>query len=110
MRVAPVGLWANRENTFELGSETAALTHGHPSGYLSAGFLALLIEEIVSGSSLEASVETAKAALVPQPGHEDVLNAVENSQIFAQSAGRNGDVSKLGQGWVAEEALAIALY
>jgi ADP-ribosylglycohydrolase len=49
MRVAPVGLAMHREHAFELGSQTAALTHGHPSGYLSAGFLAFLIEEIVAG-------------------------------------------------------------
>jgi hypothetical protein len=30
------------ERAFELGRETAALTHGHPSGYLSTGFLAFV--------------------------------------------------------------------
>lgn len=48
MRVAPVGLVARRGVAFELGCETAALTHGHPSGILSAGFLSLLIAEIVA--------------------------------------------------------------
>jgi ADP-ribosylglycohydrolase len=32
MRVAPVGLAVNRDDAFELGSQTAALTHGHSSG------------------------------------------------------------------------------
>ena len=37
MRAAPVGLVANEANVFRLGCETAAITHGHPSGYLAAG-------------------------------------------------------------------------
>ena len=110
MRVAPVGLLANRDRAFELGSQTAALTHGHSSGYLAAGFLALLIEEIVSGASLEEAINTAKADLIAQPGHEEVLKAVENAEALARLGGANGMVSKLGQGWVAEEALAIGLY
>jgi ADP-ribosylglycohydrolase len=108
MRVTPVGLVANRDRAFELGSETAALTHGHPSGYLAAGFLALLIEEIVSGASLNQAIRTAKEDLVAQPGHEEVLDAVEKAERLARSV--LPQVSKLGQGWVPEEALAIALY
>jgi ADP-ribosyl-[dinitrogen reductase] hydrolase len=40
MRVAPVGL-TDADNPFDLGSNAAALTHGHPSGWVSAGALAL---------------------------------------------------------------------
>jgi ADP-ribosylglycohydrolase len=110
MRVAPVGLVANRERAFELGSQTAALTHGLPSGYLSAGFMALLIEEIVSGASLADSIQTAKQGLMTQPGHEEVLNAVESAVFLAQSGAPHTKLPVLGQGWVAEEALAIALF
>ena len=41
MRVAPLGLFFNDspEDAFKHGSDAAAITHGHPSGYLSAGFL-----------------------------------------------------------------------
>ncbi len=110
MRVAPVGLVANRERVFELGSQTAALTHGHPSGYLSAGFMALLIEEIVSGASLPDSIQMAKQCLATQPGHEEVLGAVEGAVFLAQAGAPQTKLPVLGQGWVAEEALAIALY
>jgi ADP-ribosylglycohydrolase len=110
MRVAPVGLVMRREWAFGLGSETAALTHGHPSGYLSAGFLALLIEKIVSGASLADSIQMAKQCLTKQPGHEEVLNAVESAVFLAQSDAPHTKLAVLGQGWVAEEALAIALY
>lgn len=35
MRVAPAGLFFSKEIAFRIGAEIAALTHGHPSGYLS---------------------------------------------------------------------------
>jgi ADP-ribosylglycohydrolase len=110
MRVAPVGLVVDGEGVFELGSQTAALTHGHPSGYLSAGFMALLIEEIVSGTSLADSIQIAKLKLITQPDHEEVFVAVENAEMLAQSAASHAKPVTLGQGWVAEEALAIAVY
>ena len=47
MRVAPVGLFAglvgNDDAVFGLATDAAALTHGHPSGFLAAGFLAVAI-------------------------------------------------------------------
>ena len=61
MRVAPVGLVANRESALRnLGTKWPKLTHGHQSGYLSAGFMAPLIEEIVSGAALWDAVATAR--------------------------------------------------
>ena len=48
MRVAPVGLFMSRlgaevlpEDAFRLGQEIAALTHGHPTGSLTAGVLVM---------------------------------------------------------------------
>lgn len=111
MRVAPVGLAMRHPDwAFQLGSETAGLTHGHSSGYLSAGFMALLIEEIVSGAALADSIQMAKQCLTKKPGHEEVLNAVESAVYLAQSDAPSTKLAVLGQGWVAEEALAIGLY
>jgi ADP-ribosylglycohydrolase len=110
MRVAPVGLAAVRDEAFQLGCETAALTHGHPSGILSAGFLALLIAEIVAGVSLQGAIRAAKAALIKCANHTEVLRAVEKAEALALSPATTPIPESLGQGWVAEEALAIALY
>jgi ADP-ribosylglycohydrolase len=110
MRVAPVGLVMDRKQTFAQGCETAKLTHGHPSGYLSAGFMAVLIEEIVSGASLLDSIQVAKSRLITQPNHQEVLRAVERAEAFARSTGHSVKVEALGGGWIAEEALSIALY
>jgi hypothetical protein len=95
---------------FELGCETAALTHDHPSGILSAGFLALLIAELVARSSPQDAIRAAKAELVRHPKRQEVLAAVEDAETLAVCLVTWPIPASLGQGWIAEEALAIALY
>jgi ADP-ribosylglycohydrolase len=59
MRVAPVGLVAGYqtpEEAFHLAAEAAALTHGHPSGYLSAGMMAAIVRLPVEGVQLKVRV------------------------------------------------------
>lgn len=46
MRIAHGGLIFDLNNAFKYGCEFAAITHGHPSGYLTAGFLAQTISHI----------------------------------------------------------------
>lgn len=48
--------------------------------------------------------------MTTQLGHEEVLAAVENAEAVAKFGRRDVRIEALGQGWVAEEALAIALY
>jgi hypothetical protein len=55
MRVAPCGLGAaTRELAFELARDTGVITHGHPSGYLSAAYFAALVWDLARGGSLGA--------------------------------------------------------
>jgi ADP-ribosyl-[dinitrogen reductase] hydrolase len=115
MRAAPVGLMAQHfggnASVFELGMETAALTHGHPSGYLSAGFLSVVIAEIVVGHELSVAIEGATDCLVAHRHHEEVLSAVKRALEKAALAQSGADaVKQLGEGWIGEEALAISLY
>ncbi len=53
MRAAPVGLiiW-DEEKAFNIACELAAITHGHPSGYLAAGVFAAIIFNIIAGKDL----------------------------------------------------------
>jgi hypothetical protein len=53
---------------------------------LSAGFLALLVAEIVTGNSRQDAIWAAKAALVKSPNHGEVLEAVEKAEWLASSA------------------------
>jgi ADP-ribosylglycohydrolase len=109
MRIAPGGLIAN--DPFRLGCEIAATTHGHPSGYLAAGFLARLIYGIVHNKDLQAAIGNAREELLRWPKHEECLAAVDNAIALARSADAISEtVERLGEGWVAEEALAISLF
>lgn len=118
MRVAPVGLFMWRpgaasspQATFRLGAALAGLTHGHPTGRLSAGVLAVLVQLLLHGCSLAAALDEARALLVRQRDHEETLEALNQAQLLATSALPPAmAVAALGQGWVAEEALAISVY
>jgi ADP-ribosyl-[dinitrogen reductase] hydrolase len=112
MRVAPVGLVAGDPAiAFGLGCATAHVTHGHPSGYLSAGHLAAVINGIVAGLSIGEAVCGATALLKAKEGHEEVVSAVEAALQLAEAGMPTAEkVEILGGGWIGEEALAIGLY
>lgn len=113
MRVAPVGLMADAGSSFELGCDSAAITHGHPSGFLSAGCLALMITKIIEGNSLRDAIEASVEELKKHPDHEECLEHVlAAEEIAADETASPGHetVERLGKGWVAEEALAISIY
>src|SRR3954451_3385924 len=109
MRIAPVGLLSPGD-TFEAGCALAALTHGHPSGYLAARYLAALIENLVAGEPLrEAALATLER--LSGPDAAECRAAVEAALDLAARGRPSAEaVESLGEGWVAEEALAIALY
>jgi ADP-ribosylglycohydrolase len=110
MRIAPAAL-IGAPDPFELGCDLAAITHGHPTGYLAAGFLAQLLAEIAAGASLQAAVGSAQAVLERAPGHEETLAAVKKATALACTAnGTPEEVESLGGGWIAEEAVAIGLF
>lgn len=112
MRVAPVGLFLESpEDAFDLGCRIAAITHGHPSGYLAAGVMAAVICCLANGVDLPRAVDRVLPLLKRQPHHQEVLGALEKT--LAATLKEEGDaevVEELGGGWVAEEALAIGLY
>ena len=115
MRAAPAGLvaWAlgSVRDVFETGCNLAALTHGHPTGILPAGVLAVLIQALVEGATLKEGLHVAKAILREKPQHEETLGALEAAERLAISAlSPHEAIAQLGQAWVAEEALAISVY
>ncbi|MFH1227749.1 MAG: ADP-ribosylglycohydrolase family protein [Planctomycetota bacterium] len=111
MRIAPVGLSCSPQNAFEIGAKFAAITHGHPSGYLSAGFLALVISHIARGKSLPSAVSLAVKKLKEHKGNEETLEKVQLAQKLSRSKKPvNESIEMIGQGWVGEEALGISLY
>lgn len=110
MRVAPVGL-ALSGPSFDVGCELAAITHGHPTGQLAAGYLAHVVADVLDGSDLRDAAYAALGPLGEEHGHEETTAAVETALGLA-AMGRPSPavVESLGGGWVADEALAIGLY
>lgn len=110
MRFAPVGL-SGVTDVFRTGCELAAITHGHPSGYLAAGFLSQIICDLFNGGDLRNAIAHALALLRKWSGHEECTAAVERAVCLAETKNPSPEkVERLGAGWVAEEALAISLY
>lgn len=111
MRVAPAGLFYCGEDAFRMGAEFAALTHGHPSGFLSAGVLAYLVAAMIGGAELEAAIEQALVILGSYAGHDECTQALEQAVALARADCPDLEaVTRLGEGWVGEETLAIAVY
>ncbi len=121
MRVAPVGLYLpkhinNIQEIDKIGAEVAAITHGHPLGYIPAAALVHIIARCVTTDwSLEEIIDdaiTTTVELYKDKKHIDEFEAIMKKAITL--AHKDTDdleaISELGQGWVAEETLAIAVY
>ncbi len=123
MRAAPVGLvdggrggegyrseTADLEGIFELAIEVAAITHGHPSGFLPAGVIAATIQSLMRGVDLEVALDRSLLLLRGRPRHQETLVALERArEAAARGIASPERLETLGQGWVGEEAMAIAV-
>lgn len=111
MRVAPVGMLYPEEEAFRLAVEIAGITHGHPTGKLSAGAFAAIVAALLSGSDLPSAIKRSLGLLVGHEGHDETTQAIERARELAGSRPSDPEaLSLLGEGWIAEEALAISLY
>ncbi|PKV79976.1 ADP-ribosylglycohydrolase family protein [Nocardia fluminea] len=123
MRAAPCGFGyaADRSGTatdaiFELGCDAAALTHGHPSGWLPAGSLSALVYQLARGADLATALSHTRAELARYPEHEETSAAINAAHRLATRIERERryptaeDVESLGQGWIGPEALSIAVF
>src|SRR4051812_49240871 len=116
MRAAPAGLLCESpETAFELGCETARLTHGHPSGYLSARVLAAAVASLRHRATLPQAPHHARHLLPPPDPQNPKVEGTGRALGAAFALTGSGPVSperieRLGGGWVGEEALAIAAY
>jgi ADP-ribosylglycohydrolase len=92
-------------------TQAAALTHGHPSGYLAAAAFAQMISHLASGGTRPDAVGEALAAVPGASGSGEVSVALA-AAVAAAAAGppSTETMCSLGAGWVAEEALAVAVY
>ncbi len=121
MRVSPIGLYFNdrpyaQEETDLIGAKAAVLTHGHEMGYLPAAMLVHIVSRVAGyGDTVAAAVQDAMAALpavFPQAKHMDELLSLMDRavRLSRESADDLAAIRRLGEGWVGDEALAIAVY
>ena len=121
MRVAPMGLVhtdTDIEQADRSGAAFAAITHGHSLGYMPAAVLVHIVRRIVyapGGRTLRQIVEDARdttARIFAGDEHLDALTAIIDRAIgLSENADSDLDnIHRLGEGWVGEEALAIAIY
>ena len=120
MRSAPFGLIPMTDAP-GLAVECAALTHGHPTGQLTAGALTVIIETLMGGRPLASAVAMAQHWLSEQRDSDETARALTRAHELAQATApqvgstqlqsiHRKNIDDLGEGWVAEEALAIGVY
>ena len=119
MRAAPAGLaWAggNQDAADREAAQIAAITHGHSLGYLPAAVLAHIIGRLVLGEvTLVSAVEEARDAVARLYADDAHIQELVGIIDLAIELAENGEadlanIHRLGEGWVGDEALAIAIY
>ena len=117
MRVAPAGLWMTKpDGAGRLAAQLAALTHGHELGYIPAGVLGYCVSALVHGetdSVLEAvqnGMDWAARQFAGTPHLPELIDLVNEAVRLSEKDVEGTDaIRELGEGWVAEETLAIAV-
>ena len=137
MRVAPAGIFFPPEGEgdytmsdaelLRFGADIAAITHGHPLGYIPAGITALLVRKAIYegpekdlGTLLDETMAAARRTFKEEaaPHQKDEAAAMEYVEELVSMArmlamndhSDTDNILLLGEGWVAEETLAIAVY
>ncbi len=124
MRVAPIGMYfatlaAKAELTnaeliseaFATGCRCAAITHGHPTGQLASGAFAAIVMQLLTGTPLTGAIKVVIPMLAAYPAHGETTRAIQKAMRLAEESPNDANtLPQLGGGWIAEEALAIALY
>ena len=125
MRVAPLALRYGRnckdKELLRLDYESAqlaAITHGHSLGYMPAAVLNHIISRILSSKSTmslkEIVLESKEAVkeIFAKDVHLDELTTLIDLAVSLSENDKEDldNIHELGEGWVGEEALAIAIY
>ena len=129
MRIAPIPLYAGANGHFDQKynlrscAETAAITHGHPLGWLSAAAMGNLLYDIMLNFSIFYAIQDTVLILEREFGNypetRRLTALLKNAKILADTSSQTSSVNliaefdimeQLGEGWVGEEALAVGLF
>lgn len=127
MRVAPIGLYAAAHNMSaewcaRTAGEAAEITHLHPLSTYSSAALAVIVQSCVQQENIDSltfknivgeSIEVVKATYGhTAPWISEFENIINKSIALADCELSDAETIEtlIGEGWVAEETLAIALF
>ena len=121
MRVAPLALdyeHAQIEALDMEGAQIAAITHGHSLGYMPAAVLTHIIHRIVFSEERMAlkdivieAKETAERIFKGDKNLDELTDIIELAIKLSENADSDiSNIHRIGEGWVAEETLGIAIY
>lgn len=121
MRVAPIGLYfgglMSQDDIDKLGAEAAAITHGHELGFVPAAALVHIVSKLAffECDSIAEAVDSAIEAVERLFGDYDIEGTTvkllrKAKELAASDVPTLEAIHTLGEGWVGEEALAIAVY
>lgn len=119
MRVAPIGLYMKKpELAGKFAAEASALTHGHPLGIIPSYVFSTLIWYL---TNTDLTIREALDKSIKQYEEKFDIFDKENKNYFIELVNKAIKLSEedkididaikeLGEGWVAEETFAIAIY
>ena len=124
MRVAPLGLknykYVSDEELDKEAAVLAAITHGHSLGYMTASVLVHIVRHIIyfnenNNRSLKDIIIDARDSvckIFKADKHIEELKRIIDLAIELSENDQDDldNIHKIGQGWVAEETLGIAIY
>lgn len=126
MRVAPLALqyipgvsfFGDMKELQMEGARIAAITHGHPLGYMPASVLTHIIglcvgerETMTLKEIVEEARDTATQAFDGDQNLTELVRIINLAMELAENDAPDlENIHRLGEGWVAEETLGIALY
>ena len=111
MRVAPIGLLFHNDldHLLEVARASSLPTHGHPAALEGAAAAALMVALALRGApAVEMMAEIEKRCFGRSPDFDACLSRVP--ELIEAPPAKALSTAGLGEGWVAEEAVASALY
>ena len=119
MRVAPVALYINNsKDAGRIGAEASATTHGHPlstiSSYVFVSMIYFILNERLDlEDALNKAIEQFKECfnIFDSEDTDYFFQLIDKAISLSKENLSDIDaISQLGEGWVAEETFAIAIY
>lgn len=118
MRVAPAAFWESWDypcRPSQAGAEMASMTHGHTLGIICAAAFVRMLEELLCGRdlryALDSGINCAEVNFQDWGELKEFKEIMDKAVSLSQSALTDQEaIEAIGEGWVAEETLAIAVY